>query len=231
MAQILIIEDDPKLGPMLESSLQYAGYRVLLATQGRSGLETALNGSAQLIILDLMLPYVDGLHILKTMRRELINTPVIILTAKGTEAERLEGFRAGCDDYVTKPFSVMELIARIRAVLRRNGWREKPSVINSCGVMIDPGSHTVTVNGRNVDLSLMEFELLYTLASHPNQALSRNYLLDEVWGEESDVTHRAVDARILSLRRKIEIDAENPKQIITVYKVGYKWQTVSNTID
>ena len=117
MAQILIIEDDPKLGPMLESSLQYAGYRVLLATQGRSGLETALNGSAQLIILDLMLPYVDGLHILKTMRRELINTPVIILTAKGTEAERLEGFRAGCDDYVSKPIDRDKLIAAIRGHL------------------------------------------------------------------------------------------------------------------
>jgi len=223
MAHILIIEDDPKLGPMLERSLRFAGYRVSLATQGRSGINSALAGSAQLILLDLMLPYIDGLHILKAMRKELINTPVIILTAKGTEAERLEGFRAGCDDYVTKPFSLNELLARIRAVLRRSGYREKPSVINSAGVTIDPYARTLCVEERTVDLSYKEFELLYTLASRPNQALSRNYLLCEVWGDETDVTNRAVDTRILSLRRKIEPNPDAPERIVTVYKVGYKW--------
>lgn len=227
MAHILIIEDDPKIGPMLLKSLEFAGYRASLAADGRSGLRQALQGNAQLIVLDLMLPHVDGLHILKRMRGEMINTPVIILTAKGTEAERLEGFRAGCDDYVTKPFSVMELVARIRAVLRRIGWREVPSVINCKGFTIDPGERSVRIDGKPVVLSAGEFELLYTLASRPDQALSRNHLLDEVWGEETDVTHRAVDARILSLRRKIEKDPESPQHIITVYKVGYKWNTVA----
>jgi len=172
-----------------------------------------------------MLPLVDGLHILKKMRRENVNTPVVILTAKGTEVERLDGFRAGCDDYVTKPFSLMELIARIRAVLRRSGYKEKLSVINSAGVMIDPESRLVTVENCNIDLSPKEFNLLYTLASHPNQALSRNYLLDAAWGEDSDVTHRTVDSHISYLRHKIESNPVEPLRIITVYKVGYMWRT------
>jgi len=223
MAHILIIEDDPRLGPRLKRNLELSGYRVTLARNGRSGLDCALAGSANLIVLDLMLPLVDGLHILKKMRREHVNTPVIILTAKGSEAQRLEGFRSGCDDYVTKPFSLMELIARIRAVLRRSGYREKHSVINSAGAVIDPEARSVTSDGRDIELSPREFDLLYTLASHPNQALSRNYLLNEVWGEDSDVTNRTVDAHISYLRRKIELNPEAPARIITVYKVGYKW--------
>jgi len=223
MAHILIIEDDPRLGPRLKRNLELSGYRVTLARNGRSGLDCALAGSANLIVLDLMLPLVDGLHILKKMRREHVNTPVIILTAKGSEAQRLEGFRSGCDDYVTKPFSLMELIARIRAVLRRSGYREKHSVINSAGAVIDPEARSVTSDGRDIELSPREFDLLYTLASHPNQALSRNYLLNEVWGEDSDVTNRTVDAHISYLRRKIELNPEAPARIVTVYKVGYKW--------
>lgn len=223
MAHILIIEDDPRLGPRLKRNLELSGYRVTLARNGRSGLDCALAGSANLIVLDLMLPLVDGLHILKKMRREHVNTPVIILTAKGSGAQRLEGFRSGCDDYVTKPFSLMELIARIRAVLRRSGYREKHSVINSAGAVIDPEARSVTSDGRDIELSPREFDLLYTLASHPNQALSRNYLLNEVWGEDSDVTHRTVDAHISYLRHKIESNPEAPARIVTVYKVGYKW--------
>ena len=225
MAHILIIEDDSELGPLLARNLKLEGYRVSLATNGHSGLKAAMSGAAQLIILDLMLPIVDGLHILQQMRKQSINIPVIILTAKGTEAERLEGFRAGCDDYVSKPFSLMELIARIRAVLRRSGYYEKPSVINSAGVTVDPYSRTVTIDNRNIELSYKDFELLYKLASRPDQALSRTYLLSEVWGDDTDVTTRAVDARILTLRRSIEEDPEDPKRIVTVYKVGYKWQT------
>ena len=223
MAHILIIEDDPRLGPRLKRNLELSGYRVTLARNGRSGLDCALVGSANLIVLDLMLPLVDGLHILKKMRREHVNTPVIILTAKGSEAQRLEGFRSGCDDYVTKPFSLMELIARIRAVLRRSGYREKHSVINSAGAVIDPEARSVTSVGRDIELSPREFDLLYALVSHPNQALSRNYLLNEVWGEDSDVTNRTVDAHISYLRRKIELNPEAPARIVTVYKVGYKW--------
>ncbi|NQT34630.1 response regulator transcription factor [bacterium] len=225
MAHILIIEDDPRLGPRLKRNLELSGYRVSLARNGRSGLNSAMTGSAHLIVLDLMLPLIDGLHILKKIRREQVNIPVIILTAKGRETERLEGFRAGCDDYVTKPFSLMELIARIRAVLRRSGYQEKFSVINSAGVMIDPEARSVTLKGCKIEFSPREFELLYTLTSHPNQALSRNYLLNAVWGEDNDVMYRTVDSHISYLRHKIESNPEAPVRIVTVYKVGYKWCT------
>ncbi len=224
MAHILIIEDDTELGSLLERNLKLEGYRVTLVEDGRAGMKHAMSGSVQLIVLDLMLPYIDGLHILNRMRRELVNTPVVILTAKGTEAERLEGFCAGCDDYVTKPFSLMELIARIRAVLRRSGYREKPSVINSAGAVIDPYARIVSVDKREIELTPREFDLLYALASHPNQALSRTYLLDEVWGEDQDVTNRTVDTHISSLRHKLEANPDEPERIITMYKVGYKWQ-------
>lgn len=209
---------------MLKSSLEYAGYRVTLAIDGKIGLQSARRGDSNLIILDLMLPGLDGFTILKTLRRELYNAPVIVLTARGTESDRIEGFRLGCDDYVTKPFSLNELIARVRAVLRRSGFREHPAVIHTGGLVIDPDSHTANLNGNILEVNGREFDLLYVLASHPNQALSRNFLLDEVWGEDTDVTHRSVDARILALRRKIEENPEEPKRIVTVYKVGYRWE-------
>ncbi|MBT3234265.1 MAG: response regulator transcription factor [Calditrichaeota bacterium] len=224
MAKILIIEDDPYLGSLLVRNLKAEGYYVTLTADGRSGLETAMSGSANLIVLDLMLPQVDGLHILKAIRREMINTPVIILTAKGEETQRIEGFKAGCDDYVTKPFSLMELIARIRATLKRSGHREIPSVINSAGIVIDPDSRSVTFNNNKMVLSPLEFDLLYTLASHPNQALSRNYLLDEVWGEDSAVSNRTVDTHVSFLRKKIENNPDDPERIVTVFRLGYMWK-------
>jgi DNA-binding response OmpR family regulator len=209
---------------MLKTALEYAGYRVSLATDGKIGLDEARKGSAHLIILDLMLPKLDGFSILKLLRRELYNAPVIILTAKGTENDRLEGFRLGCDDYVTKPFSLNELIARVRAVLHRSGHKEKPAVIHSSGLVVDPDSRSASLNGEQLNLNGREFDLLYVLASHSGQALSRNFLLDDVWGEDTDVTHRAVDVRILALRRKIEENPDEPKRIVTVYKVGYRWE-------
>jgi len=195
------------------------------ASDGRSGMEAARAATADLIILDLMLPLIRGMDILKTLRREMDTVPVIIVTAKSREMQRLDGFRAGCDDYIVKPFSLMELIARIRAVLRRAGIREVPSIVHSCGFMIDPGARVVTKDGRAVSLTPKEQDLLYTLACHPNQALSRFALLEEVWGSEVDVTDRTVDSHIASLRKKIEVNPEVPQRIQTVYKVGYRWAT------
>jgi DNA-binding response OmpR family regulator len=225
MPHLLIIEDDPKLGPMLKSSLEYAGYRVTLSIDGKDGNVIARREDVDLIILDLMLPGMDGFTILKQLRRELFNMPVIVLTARGTEADRIEGFRLGCDDYVTKPFSLNELIARVRAVLRRGGYREKPAVVHKGGLLIDPESRIVELDGTPLDINGREFDLLYVLVSHSGQALSRNFLLDEVWGDETEVTHRVVDARILSLRRKLEDNPEEPVHIVTVYKVGYRWSS------
>ena len=223
MAQLLIIEDDPELGAGLRYNFELEGYRISLAVDGRSGLREAMTGDANLILLDLMLPLLDGMHILTKIRSAKIATPVIIVTAKGTEDDRLEGFRAGCDDYVTKPFSLMELISRVRAVLRRSGYREKPSVVYSHGIAIDPEARSVFVEGKPVSLSPKEFDLLHLLASHPHQALSRSYLLDEVWGETCDVTNRTVDNHIASLRKKMETCPDAPIRIQTVYKVGYRW--------
>jgi len=223
LPHILIIEDDPELGPLLQRNLMLEGYRVSLATNGKSGLDSSMSGMAQLIILDLMLPIIDGLHILRHLRKKQVNIPVIILTAKGKENERIDGFRAGCDDYVTKPFSLMELIARIRAVLRRSGYVESQSVINCNGLLIDPSARAVRYDDDEIELSPKEFDLLYHLASHPDHVLSRNYLINEVWGENSDVTNRTVDAHISYLRKKLEVCFQHDCPIVTVYKVGYKW--------
>ena len=227
MAHILIIEDDPDLGPSLKNNLELEGYRVTWKADGKSGLQAARKESADLILLDLMLPVLDGMHILKSLRNELNPVPVIILTAKGKENQRLEGFRAGCDDYVVKPFSLMELIARVRAVLRRSGFHETPSVIHSCGFMLDPAARLVTQDGQTLSLTPKEFDLLYALASHPNQALSRSALLEDVWGSASDITDRTVDNHIAGLRKKIEVNPDNPVRIQTAYKVGYRWTTDS----
>ena len=250
MSHILIIEDDPELGPLLQRNLELEGYRVTLARDGSGGLAAAQSGGVNLIILDIMLPLIDGWHVLKRLRRDDIATPVIILTALGTETERLDGFKLGCDDYVTKPFSLMELIARVRAVLRRSGHKEMPAPVSSGGVTIDPLKRMVMVktasdgvNGANskipprlrggvrggeicaVDLTPREFDLLYFLMSHPNQPLSRTGLLDEIWGEEADVTPRTVDAHIATLRRKLEEAAPDAAaRLETVYKVGYRWK-------
>jgi DNA-binding response OmpR family regulator len=224
MPHLLIIEDDPELGPRLCYNFELEGYRTSLAADGRSGLQSALEGASDLIILDLMLPLVDGMYVLRRMRELGLDKPVIILTAKGAEDDRLEGFRAGCDDYMAKPFSLRELISRVRAVLRRSGYRQKPSVIHCHGLSIDPEARVVTHSGERLTLAPREFDLLFLLASHPGQALSRSFLLDEIWGEDCDVTTRTVDNHVALLRKKIEPQTGCLPNIATVYKVGYRWE-------
>lgn len=220
MAHILIIEDDPDLGPLLKLNLEREGYRVTLVQTGKQGQSEALTGNYHLIILDLMLPLVDGMHILQRLRADMFNTPVIILSAKGGEAIRLEGFRSGCDDFVNKPFSLMELISRIAAVLRRSGYCKKSEVIHIDRLIIDPHSRKLEIDKVDIDLSPKEFDLLFELASNSGQALSRTHLLDEIWGEDSDITVRTVDNHIASIRKKLEYYGYK-KLISTVYKLGY----------
>ncbi len=223
MAHILIIEDDPHLGPRLQRTLDLSGFRTTLASDGRRGWDEVRAGQADLIVLDLMLPKMDGLDILKEMRKIRIHTPVIILTAKGNEWERLDGFQAGCDDYVTKPFSLPELIARIRAVLKRSGYIESMMVANSAGVMVDPEARQCEMRGEAVQLAPKEFDLLYLLVSQPDKVLSREYLINEVWGLREDITDRTVDTHVSHLRKRLDQQGITEASIETVYKVGYKW--------
>jgi len=229
MPTILIVEDDPMLGPRLKQNLELTGYCVSLAIDGGSGLTAALQGGADLILLDLMLPRLDGLSLLERLRREFIQTPVIILTAKGMEADRLDGFRAGCDDYVTKPFSMDELTARIKAVLRRSGYRNAPHAVSSGGLTLDPERLQASCFGQSIELRRREFDLLYQLVSRPNRPISRYALLDEVWGEDKDASVRTVDASVAHIRRKLEAIASLNASIETVYKVGYKWKVGENS--
>jgi len=222
MAHILIIEDDPDLGPLLRLNLEREGFRVTLAQTGRLGLTESLTGQANLIILDLMLPLMDGMHILQRMRSEMFNTPVIILSAKGGEAVKLEGFRSGCDDFVAKPFSLMELISRINAVLRRSGFRRNSEIIHLGRMLIDPEARKLEIDSVLIELTPKEFDLLYELILHRGQALSRSHLLDDIWGEHVDITGRTVDNHIASLRKKLD-ELGLPNTITTIYKLGYRF--------
>lgn len=183
-----------------------------------------MRGESDLIILDLMLPYLDGLSLLNELRKNLVQTPVIILTAKGMESDRLEGFRSGCDDYLVKPFSMEELIARIKAVLRRSGFQLDLKAISCGGLTLDPENRVAQFNSRKSSLTHREFDLLYSLASRPNRPLSRYAIMDEVWGDDTDGSVRSVDALIVSLRKKLDAIPGLLCRIETVYKVGYSWQ-------
>ncbi len=223
MANILIVEDDPELGPQLQYNIELEGHRATLATDGRVALQYVRKGQYQLLLLDWMIPGLDGLTVLSRLRADGIEIPVIMLTAKGREQDRLDGFREGCDDYVTKPFSLLELLSRIRAVLRRSGYRVERQTLRSDDLLIDPTAYTATFRNSPLDLTPKEFELLYQLVSHPRQTLSRNYLLEEVWGENCDITNRTIDNHVAALRKKLDLNPEHPSRIATVHKVGYRW--------
>lgn len=224
MYRILLIEDDPSLGPRLQRNLELEGFETELAIDGRAGLRAVLGGDYHLILLDWMLPQIDGVSLLSMLRDKEIWTPVIMLTALGRDADRVEGFRAGCDDYVTKPFYLPELFARIRAVLRRSAPPLARAVIRTGDLQLDPEAYRLSRNDEGIPLTPKEFELLYLLASHPGRTFARSALIAEIWGEESDVTDRTVDTHIASLRRKLNnADIAAPSWITTVYKVGYRW--------
>jgi two-component system response regulator MtrA len=229
--KILIIEDNANLVFGLSRSLEAEGYSVATAEDGLSGLARARMQATDLVILDLMLPGIDGYTILRTLREEGIVTPILILTARGEEADKVYGFRLGADDYVTKPFGLAELLERVRAILRRSrvgapAESEAPApVIEQFGeVEINTGSRTVRLRGAPVALTPKEYELLLALLRRRGSVADRVTLLREVWGYRADVMTRTVDIHVAELRRKLEDDAANPKHIITVRKAGYRLQ-------
>ncbi|AEM78994.1 two-component system, OmpR family, alkaline phosphatase synthesis response regulator PhoP [Thermoanaerobacter thermohydrosulfuricus] len=223
---VLVIEDEIHILELLRYNLEAAGYKVITSENGKEGLDKALEGKPDLVILDLMLPDVDGLEICKILKKndETKNIPIIMLTAKSEEFDKVLGLELGADDYITKPFSVRELLARIKAVLRRTQQpeEEKEGIIKFGDIVIDTGKHLVYKKGKVLELTLKEFELLKLLSQNMGKVLTRDYLLDKVWGYEYAGETRTVDVHIRHLRKKIEDDDKSPVYIETVRGIGYK---------
>jgi DNA-binding response OmpR family regulator len=226
-ARVLVVEDNPDLAFGLRNNLEIEGYQVEVADDGPSGLTRARSWHPDLVILDLMLPGLDGFRVLRTLRGEGFAQPVLILTARGEETDKVIGFRNGADDYVTKPFGVLELLARVEALLRRTRRTNGAPVPEREGfgdIEIDPASRSVYRNGRVVGLAPLEYDLLLSLYHRGGAVASRHELLREVWGHQAAVVSRTVDTHILELRKKLEDDPATPRHILTVRKAGYRLQ-------
>jgi phosphate regulon transcriptional regulator PhoB len=229
MKRILIVEDDRDIVELVRYNLEQEGFQVSAVGDGSSGLAQIRKSPPDLLILDLMLPKFSGLEVCKAVRREpaLNRLPILMLTARGEESDRVVGLELGADDYVTKPFSPRELMARIKALLRRTadapgGDAEK--VIEVGQLVIDPAGYRVTRGSKPLPLSTLEFRLLYFLASHPGRVYTRDQLLDGVWGTDRFVTPRSVDACMRRLREKVETDPENPRHLKTMRGAGYLFE-------
>ena len=225
MPRILIVEDNSDLAYGLRTGLEIEGYEVQVAENGETGLERARSWKPDLMMLDLMLPGLDSYRVLRSIRDSGSDVPVLILTARGEEADKVLGFRLGADDYVTKPCGVLELLARVGALLRRARVDRAPApdpIERFGAVEIHPASHTVTKLGTPVALSPKEFDLLLALVRRRGAVASRVELLREVWGHRVEVMTRTVDIHIAELRRKLEDDPAEPRHILTVWKAGYR---------
>ena len=224
MARILIVEDEPNMVAGLRDNFEYEGYEVITAPDGVAGLERALNEAPDLVILDVMMPRMSGLDVCKQLKAKRPSVPIIMLTARGQEVDKVVGLELGADDYVTKPFSIRELLARVKAVLRRARTLPKEQDRYCFGdVDVNLRSCQVLRKGKAMDFSSKEFELLKYFLCHPGETLSRDRLLEEVWGYESFPTTRTVDAHIVRVRQKIEPRPDDPRFILTVHGTGYKF--------
>lgn len=221
--RILVVDDEPKIIKLAQDYLEQAGYRIVTALTGPTALTAARHEKPDLVVLDLNLPGMDGLDVCRTLRRES-DVPIIMLTARVDEIDRLIGLEVGADDYITKPFSPRELVARVRAVLRRAQGEVRPSSVLQVGELeIDLNGHRVSRAGQALSLTRTEFQLLAVLAQHPGQTFSREQLLDRLHGVIYQGFDRSVDSHIKNLRRKVEPDPLAPTYIHTVYGVGYKF--------
>ena len=232
--EILVIEDEPDLRAGLQHNLELEGYQVSVAADGREGLRKAREGGASLVLLDLMLPEMPGLEVLKHMRETGHETPVIIISAKGQDRDKVHGLELGADDYLTKPFGLSELLARIRAVLRRTKSGAKSGARQDGGVSgvmqfpnltVDWRRFTVSRDDTEVQLSRYEAEILRMLIEHRGEVVSRQDLLRKVWGYVHLPTTRTVDNHIARLRKKLESDVENPVHVVTVHGLGYRFES------
>jgi DNA-binding response OmpR family regulator len=222
MTRILIVDDEPEIVRGLADNLRFEGYDALAASDGAEALAIAAREAPDLVLLDIMMPRLSGWDVCRELRRRGIEVPVIMLTARGEEVDRVLGLELGADDYVTKPFSLRELLARVRAVLRRPGPRPKGHELAFGDVRIQTRGRRVFRAGREVRLTRKEFDLLVYLAEHRDEVVTRDRLLDEVWGYERFPTTRTVDTHVLRLRRKLEADPDRPTHILTVHAQGYR---------
>lgn len=224
MPTILVVEDEPAMMRGLKDNLEFETYEVDTAADGQTALEKILTHSFDLIILDVMLPKLSGLEVCKRAREQGVKTPIIMLTARGEEIDKVLGLELGADDYVTKPFGVRELLARVKAVIRRSegtaGGPEQMMVLGS--LELDFTSFTALRNGRELTLTPKEFEIMKFLWQRRNRTVSRDDLLTNVWGYDKSISTRTVDNFILKLRQKLEDDPANPKYIITIHGIGYR---------
>lgn len=226
MKKILIIEDERPMAEAVEYNLRKEGFDVDIALDGESGWRMCREGDYDLVLLDLMLPGMDGMEICRRVRQER-SLPVIILTAKDADVDKILGLEMGADDYVTKPFNMRELVARVRAVLRRSstGWEEEDvDRLEVGGIILDRARHEVIVEGEVVEMPLMEYRLLELFMKNPGKALARDYLLGKAWGGDFYGQTKTLDVHIRRLREKIEKDPAHPRHIITVRGVGYRFE-------
>src|SRR5450756_1556334 len=224
MKTILIVDDEPKIVQLARDYLEHAGFRVQTASDGPVTLMVVRSFKPDLVVLDLGLPNLDGLDVIRQLRKES-NVPIIVLTARAEESDKLVGLELGADDYITKPFSPKELVARVRAVLRRAEGLRSPSDVIRVGsdVELDVPRMDARVGGRRVDLTKTEFQLLSTMARQPGRVFTRAQLLDAVRGVAFESYERAIDAHIKNIRKKVEPDPRKPRYLLTVFGVGYRF--------
>ncbi|MEM6644667.1 MAG: response regulator transcription factor [Bacteroidota bacterium] len=226
MKRILLVEDEPHMQQGLCDNLTFEGYEVTVAGDGQAGLDHLRASTFDLVLLDVMLPRMSGFDVCKNARAEGVQTPIIMLTAKGEEIDKVLGLELGADDYVTKPFSLRELLARVKAVLRRPAVAaadDTPDAVTIGQLTVDFATFAVTSGGEAVEMTHREFEVLQYLYERPGQAVSRNQLLSDVWGYDHLPTTRTIDNFILKLRQKLEHNPAHPRHILTVHGVGYKF--------
>jgi DNA-binding response OmpR family regulator len=225
MKTILVVDDEPKIVQFARDYLEHAGFSVLTAFNGKTALAVARSAKPDLVVLDLGLPDMDGLDVTRSLRKDS-NVPIIMLTARGEETDKLVGLELGADDYITKPFSPKELVARVRAVLRRSeatAANAQAEIIRAADLTLDVPRLRLTLGERIVELTPTEFQLLATLASQPGRIFTRSQLLDAIHGVAFESYERAIDAHIKNIRRKIEPNPRQPRYILMVYGVGYKF--------
>jgi len=225
MQRVLVVDDNADMADGIASNLRLEGYDVRTAEDGATGLALAQQWPADLLVLDLMLPQLSGYEVLRALRQAGRRVPVIILSARGDEADKILGFRLDADQYVTKPFGILELIERVRALLRRAGATTEERLIRVGTLVIDPACHTVTHNGEQCVLTPKSFTLLLALVRRNGAVASRADLLKEVWGYGEFVMSRTVDSHISELRHAIEDDPARPRHILTVWSIGYRFAT------